>query len=151
MAQEAIAFGAPGAEEMTKTVTGIAGAGVAGVVEGTVVMFSKQMGALEPILTWAALLGVPAVGLAGALFTRGMLGDLSMGVAAGGTAVLGYSLPAMLAPELFARKNPQLTSEQRALIAAGKNPGAKLLNAGAAATAAAEATRRAGARVGLEF
>jgi len=150
---EAIAFGAPRAEEMTKTVTGIAGAGVAGVVEGTVVMFSKQMGALEPILSWAALLGVPAIGLAGALFTRGILGDVSMGVAAGGTAVLGYSLPAMLAPELFARKNPQLTAEQRAALAAGGGSNVKLLAGGpaAAAEAAAAAARKAGVRSSVEF
>ena len=150
MAQEAIAFGAPKAEEMTKTVTGIAGAGITGVVEGTVIMFSKKMGALEPFLSWGALLGMPAVGIAGALFTRGMIGDLCQGVAAGGTAILGYSLPAMLAPELFERKG--LTAEQRALLAAGGGSNIKLLGAGPAkaAAAAAEAARRA-TRVGLEF
>ena len=149
MAQEAIAFGAPGTEEMTKTVTGIAGAGIAGVVEGTVVMFSKKMGALEPFLSWGSLLGVPALGLAGALFTRGMLGDISMGVAAGGTAVLGYSLPAMLAPELFERKG--LTAEQRALIAAGGGSNLKLLGAGPAAAAGAARKAAAGIRSSLEF
>ena len=136
---EAIAFAAPRAEEMTKTVAGIAGAGATGAVEGTVVMFSKKMGALEPFLSWGALLGFPAVGIAGALFTRGMLGDVFQGVAAGGTAILGYSLPAMLAPELFARKTRELTPEQRALLAAGGD--VKLLGAGPAA--AAEAARRA--------
>ena len=146
MAQE-FAFAAPSTEEMTKTVTGIVGAGAAGVVEGTVVAFSKKMGALEPILSWGALLGVPALGIAGALFTKGMLGNISQGVAAGGVAILGYSLPAMLAPEMFARKTSQLTAEQRALLASGSN--IKLLPA-AAAAAAAEAARR-GVKSSVEF
>ena len=146
---EAVGFAAPRPEEMTKTVTGLAGAGVAGVVEGTVVMFSKKMGALEPFLSWGALLGVPAIGIAGALFTRGMLGDISQGVAAGGTAVLGYSLPAMLAPELFQRRVPAGGTQGQ--LGAG-NRGTKLLPSVAAA-AAAEAARRSthGARVGIEF
>lgn len=151
MAQEAIAFGAPGTEEMTKTVTGIAGAGTVGVVEGTVVMFAKKMGALEPFLAWGALLGIPALGVAGALFTKGMLGNISQGVAAGGTAILGYSLPAMLAPELFERK---LTPEQKALLAAGGGSNAvKLLGAGpaAAAEAAAKAAAKAGIKSSVEF
>ena len=149
MAQEAIAFAAPRAEEMTKVVTGIAGAGITGVVEGTVVMFSKKMGALEPFLSWGALLGVPAIGVAGALFTRGMLGDLSQGIAAGGTAILGYSLPAMLAPELFERKG--LTPEQRALLAAGGGSNVKLLGQGPAAAAEAARKAAAGIRSSVEF
>ncbi|GAI45366.1 unnamed protein product, partial [marine sediment metagenome] len=89
-----------------------------------------------------SLLGVPVLGIAGALFTRGMIGDLSMGVAAGGTAVLGYSLPAMVAPELFAKRPPA----GGGLLGAGNQPGTKLLSAGpaAAAVAAAAAARRAG-------
>ena len=145
MAQEAIAFGTPGTEEMTKTATGIGGGLAAGVVSGTVVMFSKKMGALEPFLSWGALLGIPAIGVAGALFTRGILGDVSMGVAAGGTAILGYSLPAMLAPELFARKAPAKELEAGNTV--------KLLAAGpaAAAEAAAAAARKAGVRSSVEF
>ena len=145
MAQEAIAFGAPGTEEMTKTVTGIAGAGIVGVVEGTVVMFAKKMGALEPFLSWGALLGIPALGVAGALFTKGMLGNISQGVAAGGTGILGFSLPAMLAPELFERK-ATLTPEQRALLAAGGS-NIKLLGGGPAA--AAEAAKKAARAMSL--
>jgi len=139
-------FAAPRAEEMTKTVAGIAGAGITGVVEGTVVMFAKGMGALEPILSWGVLLGAPAVGVAGALFTRGMIGDVCQGVAAGGTAILAYSLPAMIAPEIFGRK--ALTPEQRAALAAGG--GAKLLGAGPAA-AAALAAKAAGIKSSVEF
>jgi len=138
VAQE-LAFAAPSGEAMTKVAVGVAGAGVAGVVEGTVVGFSKKMGALEPFLSWGALLGIPALGVAGALFTRGMLGDLSQGVAAGGTAILGFSLPAMLAPELF---------ERRAL-ALGAGPSVKLLGAGPAA--AAETARRSAVRSSVEF
>ncbi|MBA7664153.1 hypothetical protein ES703_72208 [subsurface metagenome] len=145
MGQE-IAFAPPRAEEMTKTVTGIAGAGITGVVEGTVVMFSKGMGALEPILSWGVLLGAPAVGVAGALFTRGMLGDLFQGVAAGGTAILGYSLPAMLAPELLGRRAP---APGGGLLGAGN--AVKQLGAGPAAAANAAARAAAAVRSSVEF
>ncbi|MBA7468416.1 hypothetical protein ES707_03666 [subsurface metagenome] len=139
MAQEAIAFAAPRAEEMTEVVTGVAGAGIVGVVEGVIVKMAPQMGAAAPILTWGTLLGVPLVGVGGALFTRGLIGDLFKGVAAGGCAILGYSLPAMLVPELFGRGAPgQL----------GAGPGVKLLGAG---MAGAPARAQAGARVGIEF
>ncbi len=138
---------APRAEEMTKVVAGIAGAGITGVVEGATVTFAKGMGALEPIFSWGVLLGAPAVGLAGALFTRGMIGDVFQGVAAGGTAILGYSLPAMLLPEIFTRKTP-LSAEQRAALAAGG--GVKLLGAGPAA-AAALAAKAAGIKSSVEF
>ena len=97
MAQE-VAFAAPRAEEMTKVVTAAAGAGIAGVVEGVIVKMAPQMGAAAPILTWGTLLGVPLAGVGGALFTRGMLGDLFTGVACGGLGVVGYSLPEMIAP-----------------------------------------------------
>ena len=97
MAQE-IAFGAPRAEEMTKVVTAGAGAGITGAVEGVIVKMAPQMGALEPVFTWGTLLGIPTLAAAGALFTRGLLGDLFMGAACGGLGVVGYSLPEMLAP-----------------------------------------------------
>jgi len=143
---------APRAEEMTKVVAGVAGAGITGVVEGATVMFAKGMGALEPIFSWGVLLGAPAVGIAGALFTRGLIGDVCQGVAAGGTAILGYSLPAMIAPEIFGRKAP-LSAEQRAALAAGGGNAVKLLGAGpaAAAEAAASAARKAGVRSSVEF
>jgi len=96
MSPEAIAFAAPRAEEMTRVVTIGAGAGITGAVEGVIVSMAPKVGALEPIFTWGALLGIPAVGAAAALFTRGMLSDLSLGIAAGGLGVVGYSLPAML-------------------------------------------------------
>jgi len=147
MPPEAIAFAAPRAEEMTKVVAVGAGAGITGVVEGTTVMFAKGMGALEPILSWGVLLGAPAVGIAGALFTRGMLGDAMQGVAAGGIAILGYSVPAMIAPEIFGRKAP-LTAEQRAALAAGN--AVKQLGAGPAAAAEA-AARAAKVRSSVEF
>ncbi|MBA7596439.1 hypothetical protein ES703_03409 [subsurface metagenome] len=137
---------APRAEEMTKVAAGIGGAGLTGVVEGTVVMFAKGMGALEPILSWGVLLGAPAVGVAGALVTRGIIGDVMQGVAAGGTAILAYSLPAMIAPEIFGRK--ALTPEQRAALAAGG--GVKLLGAGPAAAALA-AAKAAGIKSSVEF
>ncbi|GAI64571.1 unnamed protein product, partial [marine sediment metagenome] len=83
-----------------------AGAGITGVVEGVIVKMGPQLGALEVPFTWAALLGVPAVGIAGALFAKGMIGDLMQGVAAGGTAVAAFTLPAMLVPDIFSRKAP---------------------------------------------
>jgi len=106
MPPQEFAFAAPGTEEMTKTVTGLAGAGITGVVEGVIVKMAPQLGALELPFTWAALLGIPAVGIAGALFARGMISDLMQGVAAGGTAVAAYTLPAMLMPDMFGRRAP---------------------------------------------
>ena len=138
MGQE-LAFAAPRGEEMTKVAVGVAGAGITGVVAGTSVMFAKGMGALEPVISWGVLLGAPAVGVAGALFTRGMIGDVMQGVAAGGTAILGYSLPAMIAPEIFGRRAPAQLGGGNAV---------KQLGQGAAVAAGAAARA---ARVGLEF
>ncbi|GAI61563.1 unnamed protein product [marine sediment metagenome] len=140
MPQE-IAFATPRAEEMTRVVAAGAGAGITGAVQGIIVKLAPEMGAAAPILTWGTLLGIPLVGAAGALFTRGLIGDLCMGVACGGLGVVGYSLPEMLAP-ITGRRAPgggQL----------GAGPGVKLLGAGAAgAPARAQA---AAARVGIEF
>jgi len=138
---EAIAFGTPRAEEMTRIVTGLAGAGVTGAVQGVIVSLAPKVGALEPIFTWGTLLGIPAVATAGALFTRGMLGDLFQGAACGGLGVVGYSLPAMLAE----------FTERRAPVGGGRPlpGGVKLLPPGAAGAAARAAASVA--RVGLEF
>ena len=110
MAQE-LAFAAPRAEEMTAIAVEGAGAGITGVVEGVIVQMAPQMGAAAPMLSWGTLLGVPLVGVGGALFARGMIGDLLRGVATAGIGILGYSLPAMLAPAMlapgmFGRKAP---------------------------------------------
>ncbi len=96
---EAIAFAAPRTEEMTEVLTGIAGAGITGVAEGAVIKIAPTLGALELPFTWGTLLGVPLIGVAGALFTRGILGDLFKGVAAAGAGIAGFVLPAMLLPE----------------------------------------------------
>lgn len=101
-----IAFAAPTTEEMTGTAVGIAGAGVAGVVEGVVALFAPRTGELAPFLSWGTLMGVPLVGAAGALFSRGIVGDLFRGVAAGGTAIIGYTIPAMLTPAEASSKKP---------------------------------------------
>ena len=95
---EAIAIAAPRAEEMTRTLSSVAGAGIAGLAEGIIVRVAPQMGAAAPVLTWGALIGTPMLGVLGALFTRGMLGNVFQGVAAGGIGVLAYSLPEMIAP-----------------------------------------------------
>jgi len=136
--QEAIAFAAPTTEEMTRVATVGVGAGFTGAVEGVIISMAPKLGALEPIASWGALLGVPAVGAAGALMTKGILSDLALGIAAGGLAILGYTMPAML-QQFTGTKTPQLTPEQRALLAAGnvKQLGAGLLGAPARAQAAA--------------
>jgi len=61
---------------------------------------APALGAMQPVLTWGTLLGVPLIGAAGALFARGMIGNVFEGIAAGGSAILGYSLPALLKPYL---------------------------------------------------
>ena len=141
MPPQAFAITAPTTDELTKVGMGLAGAGIAGVVEGVIVKMAPNLGALEVPFTWATLLGVPAVGAAGALFTKGMLGDLFAGVAAGGTAIAAYILPAMIMPDMFGKKG--LTPEQ---IAARGD--VKLLGAGNAALRAQQAAARA-ASVGL--
>jgi len=97
MAQE-LAFAPPRTEEMTEVAVGMGSAGVTGLAEGVVVKFAPGMGALEPVFTWGTLLGAPLVGAVGALFTRGMISSVFKGIAAGGAAILGYSLPALVAP-----------------------------------------------------
>ena len=110
--QEAIAFAAPTTEEMTSTVVGV-GAGLAtGGVAGMMTKIAPQFGVVSPILTWGMLLVAPVVGVFGALFTRGILRDACVGVAAGGAGALGYCIPGLL-PELgLGRGGGQLTPEQ---------------------------------------
>ena len=140
MAGEAIAFAAPRTEELTKVAVGVVGAGLTGVVQGVIVKLAPQMGAAAPILTWGSLLGTPVLGTMGALFTRGMLGDLFAGVAAGGVAILGYTLPEMVMP----------STGRRAL---GKGDGGvKQLGQGTVAQRAQEAAARSLiAKSSLEF
>ncbi|GAI70707.1 unnamed protein product [marine sediment metagenome] len=145
MAQEVIAFGAPRTEEMTKTAVGVVGAGMTGVVEGVIVKMAPQLGALEVPFTWAALLGIPAIGVAGALFSRGMISDLCQGVAAGGTAIAGFSLPAMLMPDMFGRRAPAGGGQGQL----GAGQGVKQLAAGP--LGAPQRAQQSVARVGLEF
>jgi len=95
-----LAFAAPRTEEMTKVAIGMGVGGVTGLAEGVIISMAPALGAMQPVLTWGTLLGVPLVGAAGALFARGMIGDVFQGVAAGGSAILGYSLPALLKPYL---------------------------------------------------
>lgn len=136
-----LAFAAPRTEEMTKVVAGIAGAGITGAVEGIIIKMAPQMGAAAPILTWGTLLGIPIIGAAGALFTRGMVADLFTGIAAGGAAILGYSLPEFLAP-ITGRK----AASGGGQLASGA--GVKLLQAGGVG---APQRAQVAARVGLEI
>jgi len=140
---EALVIAAPRADEITRVGVAGIGAGITGVVEGVAVMLAPRMGAAAPIITWGTLLGAPLMGTFGALFTRGMIGDLFQGVAAAGFGILAYSVPTLIAGT--ARRS--LNAEQRAALAAGN---VKLLGAGSAAQQAAAAAAR-GARVGIEF
>ncbi|MBA7674194.1 hypothetical protein ES703_82401 [subsurface metagenome] len=137
------AIAAPTTEEITRVgVLGI-GAGITGAVEGVIISMAPKLGALEPIASWGALLGVPAVGVAGALLTKGILSDLSLGIAAGGAAILGYTMPAML-QEFTLHRAPANSQGQ---LNAGQ--GVKQLSAGPlGAPARAQA---AGARSVVEF
>jgi hypothetical protein len=139
MAAEALAFAAPRTEEMTKAAVGLGGAVVTGLAEGVVIKFAPGLGALQPVITWGTLLGVPLVGVACALFTRGMIGDLFQGVASAGAGILGYSLPALIAPYMP-------TAGQGARQLGGG--GVKQLPAG---RASAVQEQQARARAGMEF
>ena len=131
---------------MTRTAVGVGVGAATGIIQGVVAKFAPQFGAIAPFLTWGSLIATPLVGVAGALFTRGMISDAFMGVAAGSSGVLGYSLPGLL-PELgLAKKTPQLTAEQRAALAAGTS--VKQLPPGAAF---APQRQQAQARSSLEF
>lgn len=136
---QAIAIAAPRAEELTSTITGLAGAGFTGVAEGLIVRIAPKMGAAAPMLTWGALIGTPVVGTLGALFTRGMLSNMFMGVAAAGAGILGYSLPELIAPTV-GRRAPATQL--------GGATSVKQLPAGTAGVAARAA---AGARSVVEF
>jgi len=144
MALEAMGFAAPRTEEMTEVALGLGGAVVTGLAEGVVIKFAPGLGALQPVLTWGTLLGVPLVGTAGALFMKGMIGELFKGIATGGAAILGYSLPALVAPYM-----PKTTSQGGgggAQLKSGQ--GVKELPAG---PGFAPQRAQAQARVGLEF
>ncbi|MBA7537726.1 hypothetical protein ES705_29995 [subsurface metagenome] len=144
MAQEAIAFAAPRTEEMTKTAIGVGVGFATGVVQGVVAKFAPQFGALAKYLTWGSLIATPLVGVAGALFTRGYASDALIGVAAGSSAVLGYTIPGMVEVGMAGRG--QLTAAQRAALAAGG--GVKQLGQGAAL---APQRQQALAKSSLEF
>jgi len=142
--ERAIAIAAPTTTEVTRTVSMAAGAGITGLAEGMIVRIAPQMGAAAPVLTWGALIGVPTFGIFGALFTRGVLGDVLTGVAAGGIGVLGYSLPEMIAPTVGRRAGSPAQ--------VGGGAPVKLLPAGVGgAPARAAAKVAAGTRSVLEF
>jgi len=144
MPPQELAFAAPRTEEMTKTaIATVAGIGT-GVVQGVIAKFSPQFGVIAPYLTWGSLIVTPLVGVAGALFTRGMISDAFMGIAAGSGGVLGYSIPGLV--EVGIAGKGQLTAAQRAALAAGGS--VKQLPAGAGY---APQRQQALAKVGLEF
>ena len=122
MGQE-IAFAAPRAEEMTRTAVSM-GTGIGtGFGQGMVAKMASQFGVIAPFLTWGSLLLVPAFGAIGTLFTRGLISDAFLGVAAGGSGSLGFSVPGLM-PELGLAKRPGQGG--------GQGGGVKLLGEGAA-------------------
>ena len=143
MAQE-FAFAAPRTEEMTKTGIGVGVGFATGLVQGAVAKFAPQFGVVAPYLTWGSLIATPVIGVAGALFTRGMVSDALLGVAAGSSGVLGYSVLGLL-PEMGLARG-KLTAEQRAALAAGRD--VKQLPAG---PAGAPQRQQALAKSSLEF
>ncbi|MBA7538056.1 hypothetical protein ES705_30330 [subsurface metagenome] len=139
-----LAFAAPRTEEMTRTGIGVGVGAATGVVQGVVAKFAPQFGKIGPFLTWGSLIATPLIGVAGALFTRGIASDAFLGVAAGSSGVLGYSIPGLLEVGLAGRG--QLTAEQRAALAAGNK--VKQLPPGAAF---APQRQQALAKSSLEF
>lgn len=140
MPPQEFAFAAPRTEELTRVAVIGIGAGVTGGVQGVMVKMAPQLGTLEPLFTWGTLLGIPAIGVAGALFSRGMISDLFLGVAAGGAAIIGYSLPEIMAP---------ITGRRAGAGQLGAGPGVKQLMAGP--MGAPQRAQQSVARVGLEF
>ena len=136
---DGLAFGAPRAEEMTKVAVGLGIGVVTGLAEGVIISMAPALGAMQPLVTWGALLGAPLVGVAGALFTKGMIGDVFQGVAGAGAGILGYSLPALMKPYLPAGAGRQV----------GAGPGVKQLPAGSPMYAPQRA--QAQVRAGMEF
>lgn len=141
-----LALAAPKMEEMTKVAIGMGVGGVTGLAEGVIISMAPALGAMQPVLTWGTLLGVPLIGAAGALFTRGMIGDVFQGVAAGGSAILGYSLPALLKPYL--PTGAQGGGGGQGARQVGSGQGVKQLPAG---PAGAPQRAQQMARAGMEF
>jgi len=135
MAKE-FAIAAPGTEEIMGVAVGGISAGITGVVEGVIVKMAPKMGAAAPVLTWGTMLITPLVGGLGALFTRGLVSDAFRGMAGGGLAILGYTLPEMVMPSTERKR----TREE---IERGRD--VKLLGQGAVDEAARRAQSRAAA------
>jgi len=143
MAQE-FALATPSTEEMTEVAVIGGGAGIIGLAEGVALDMAPQLGALQPMAEWGMLLGMPLLGVAGALFTKGMLGNLFTGVAAGSLGVLGFKLPTLLAAGIPGIEG--LTRQP------GSKNRIKELTAGNAAAAAAAAQRaRQAVGAGIDF
>jgi len=141
MPPEILAIAVPGTEELTETGLGVAGAAATGVVEGIIVRLAPQLGALETPFTWATLLGVPALGVAGALLMKGMLGEVFKGVAYAGTGYAASVIPAMVIPEglLGKKRGPGNTGEDVKRLGMGD------------ALRAPQNAQRAAAKVGIDF
>jgi hypothetical protein len=134
-----LAFATPGTEEMTKTAIAMGGGLVTGLAEGVIVSMAPSLGALATPLTWGTLIAVPVVGVAGALFTKGMIGDFFQGIAGAGAGVLGYCLPGLVKPYLPTGAGKKTVTG---------NDGVKQLGMGAGSV---PQRQQAAARVGMEF
>jgi hypothetical protein len=98
----------PSAMEMTETMASMVGAGIGGVIEGVLVKTSSRFGAAAPYLTWGVLIGTPVVGVLGALFLKGMMGQFMHGVGAAGAGILGYTIPELISPSSARRVTRQI-------------------------------------------
>ena len=142
---DGLAIAAPRTEEVTKVAVGLGSGVVTGLAEGVVISMAPALGAMQPVITWGTLLGVPLIGVAGALFTRGMIGDVFQGIAGAGAGILGYSLPALLKPYMPTGGQPGGGQGARQL---GGGSGVKQLPAG---PAYAPQRAQAQVRAGMEF
>ena len=143
---EVLAIAAPTTEEMTRIAVAGGGAGVTGGIVGVIAKVAPQLGALEPLVTWGALLGIPIAAAGAAMFTKGILSDLSLGAACGSIGVIGYTLPELLAP-ITGRKAPGNRSSGQGLLPPGTD--VKQLTAGP--LGAPQRAQQAGVKSALEF
>lgn len=83
--------------EATRTMINVGVGGGTGLVEGLIIQkLAPATGALEPMVTWGTLLGFPVITAIAAMFTRGRTGDMFQAMAAGGSSIVGYTIPGLV-------------------------------------------------------
>ena len=85
------------AGEATRTMINAGVGGCTGLLEGLIVKkLAPTLGALEPIVTWGTLLGVPVLTAIAAMFTRGRTSDMLQAMVASGSGIVGYTIPSLV-------------------------------------------------------